>query len=806
MKLLYALLLLCLACSFKPDLDGASCQVPCTSECAGDFSCRDGYCVSPDVEDGFRCPQMMGPRSEHVCAGDPVSVSLSASGGYENYRWSLSGAPEWVSLKDAKLLGSPMVADEYTFEVNLVDNAPESDGVSSQAIVRKESIKIVVEKCSIRPTPKSRPDAAATSEVDGGVFASTVDGGVSESPAADAQAADAKGPMILEPGDLNVKPAFLPDACVGQPYLVELVADGGAGNFKWGIQGGAEVLPDGLTLGEKTGLLSGIPVKSGDHELPIIVRSDGSATRANRSLRVRNSCRFAFLDSKKGTGRLFLGNTLPEAGQATPAAPVELSKDVAESHKVTHFEFSPNGAWVAFVAVPKSESSDVADQFWLASLTAAAGPPENMPSAQLGELQRIRHFAWNEAGDRLGLIYVAASGNTKLSVLELTSEPPSFGRSERIFLLDDGGLFWLGPRICYLGFLDTGSYERVGPACHTVGDKGALGLAQSERLLVSGAFPEDGRLQLQTSGHNLAAFIAVGAGEPFELRHFFVSEGQWGALDHVFGIPDPTFKWLAQPGSYLRRNVPNPSVDIFRFDIAVETYGDFTDPPAGVVENCTRIAAWHGQGRAIACASDDELRVARLSADGSIEAQSLVGDSSGFGSSDLPGVFDVSAEWFVYAAGGLVRKVDLRAAPDTENPWRAVTVMPYAAGQAVAFTVVGPRGTLLMQTGQQLKLLRLDDSSTISLQGDHVLHRGQGCGNEFSLNGPLDWCGGPLAPKSYAAFPDGSAVLFPSISGTLFSVDVYSAQFDGEGTPKSVLAEARVVCNSGCGDTIRLAP
>jgi uncharacterized protein (TIGR03437 family) len=75
---------------------------------------------------------------------------------------------------------------------------------------------------------------------------------------------------------ITISPATLASGQLGQPYSQQLTQTGGAGTIAWTISAGA--LPNGVTLGASTGLLSGTPVASGNFAFTV------KATDANGCL------------------------------------------------------------------------------------------------------------------------------------------------------------------------------------------------------------------------------------------------------------------------------------------------------------------------------------------------------------------------------------------------------------------------------------------------------------------------------------------------------------------------------------------
>ncbi len=75
--------------------------------------------------------------------------------------------------------------------------------------------------------------------------------------------------VILDP--LGVTTAALPAGVVGQPYSVQLAAEGGAAPYSWGATG----LPAGLSC-SASGLISGTPTAGGSASVVVTVNDAGA--------------------------------------------------------------------------------------------------------------------------------------------------------------------------------------------------------------------------------------------------------------------------------------------------------------------------------------------------------------------------------------------------------------------------------------------------------------------------------------------------------------------------------------------------
>jgi hypothetical protein len=79
------------------------------------------------------------------------------------------------------------------------------------------------------------------------------------------------------PGDPTIETLFLDTGFVGEPYLQTLTASGATPPYTWSIVGGA--LPDGLTLNEQAGEISGTPTDTGTFAFTVAVHDSGEPAR-----------------------------------------------------------------------------------------------------------------------------------------------------------------------------------------------------------------------------------------------------------------------------------------------------------------------------------------------------------------------------------------------------------------------------------------------------------------------------------------------------------------------------------------------
>lgn len=105
-------------------------------------------------------------------------------------------------------------------------------------------------------------------------------------------ATDAAGVTITRQYTLKVvgiSTQLLPAAVLGSPYSATLMHEGPMeGLILWAVSGG--VLPDGLTLDEFTGEISGTPTVEGDFGFSVTVEDDNAICEKNFSILVEQQC------------------------------------------------------------------------------------------------------------------------------------------------------------------------------------------------------------------------------------------------------------------------------------------------------------------------------------------------------------------------------------------------------------------------------------------------------------------------------------------------------------------------------------
>jgi Leucine-rich repeat (LRR) protein len=103
------------------------------------------------------------------------------------------------------------------------------------------------------------------------------------------------------------------DAVVGAPYADSVAASGGDGELAWSIAEGE--LPQGLTLSNSTGEISGTPVSAGDAEFTVAVESgDGQRVERTLTLAVRAVLEISTDAVEEGQLEIDFGQSLQATG------------------------------------------------------------------------------------------------------------------------------------------------------------------------------------------------------------------------------------------------------------------------------------------------------------------------------------------------------------------------------------------------------------------------------------------------------------------------------------------------------------
>lgn len=244
--------------------------------------------------------------------GDAYNQTLAVVGGTPGYVWSLNAGssplPDGLSLNSAGVIvGTPNTASAITITVKVTDSAGGTATKPLALTIAPTNPPLAITTASPLPEGIIGTAYSTTIAASGGTGARSwaVVGGalpaglelnqstgvISGTPtsagavtitirvqdSATPPKSDQKAFALTinqTPPPLNITTSSLPNGVVGTAYSRTIVATGGTGAKKWTVSSG--ILPDGLTLGESTGVISGTPTTPGT--VSITVRVQDSAT------------------------------------------------------------------------------------------------------------------------------------------------------------------------------------------------------------------------------------------------------------------------------------------------------------------------------------------------------------------------------------------------------------------------------------------------------------------------------------------------------------------------------------------------
>jgi putative Ig domain-containing protein len=229
-----------------------------------------------------------------IAVNAPYSLQLTANGG-GTLTWSvISGAlPAGITLNASSglLSGTPTAKGDFSFKIQVTDGSRTDAQTYALSVVDPM-------KLSVTPVPGAEVGLpfALKPTISGGrpgytfsITGGTLPEGVNLDPATGTLTGKPTTPGtypvkltakdtigLTQTVDVNIVVATkllftkqpLKSAKVGKRYTARLVASGGARPFKWVLLGGRPgILPPGIKLNARTGVLSGTPTKAGLYRL-----------------------------------------------------------------------------------------------------------------------------------------------------------------------------------------------------------------------------------------------------------------------------------------------------------------------------------------------------------------------------------------------------------------------------------------------------------------------------------------------------------------------------------------------------------
>ena len=261
--------------------------------------------------------------------GAAYSHTLTVSGGTAPYTWSVSSGslPDGITLDAAtgKLSGTPTTAGKATFTVTVTD-------ASSQTATQATSLTVVA------------------------------------------------GPSLSFPAP--------PDGEVGAAYSHTLTVSGGTGPYTWSVSSGT--LPDGITLDDDTGKLSGTPTAAGTSSFTITVTDAHSQTATQAtSLTIIAGPSLSFPAPPFGEAGADYSYTLTASGGTAPytwsVSSGTLPDGITLDDDTGKLSGTPTAAGTSsFTITVTDDNHQTATQ--ATSLTIIAGPSLNFPAPPSGQI------------------------------------------------------------------------------------------------------------------------------------------------------------------------------------------------------------------------------------------------------------------------------------------------------------------------------------------------------------------------------------------------------------------------------------
>jgi hypothetical protein len=380
-------LLIALGSCFSTHLEQFSCDIPCTAGCSAPLECRHGFCVLPDAPDcqPSSPPECVAigeleielePRPVSVyCTGEPIALTVTLSGGSTPYVWMPSGLEGLVldgnltsssTLEVSGQLTAPGRRD-VTIEVQAGEGqtCQRANTRFSFDVVEGPTIAIsgLEQACVGEPVvgTLSATDGERTSDVwsvqsdalPSGLRleGNTIVGTPSEAGtfAFDVTLVSAPCQPVRRRVSLPVRAAgecpaitlaALAAPCDGIEYSAALIASSGQPPYEWAILEG----PSWLSVDPSMQTLRGMP--DGEPSARVTLQlTDSRQHVTSRSFvfEPRQSCYLAYVsEAAEGPGLHYSDVFL--------ARDVLVSRELPAGSAVTDFEFSPDGAFIAFRA------------------------------------------------------------------------------------------------------------------------------------------------------------------------------------------------------------------------------------------------------------------------------------------------------------------------------------------------------------------------------------------------------------------------------------------------------------------------
>lgn len=289
---------------------------PGTSDFSIRVSSGDGQSLTRQTSITIYLPLNISTKAlDHGLVGTAYTQTLAASGGDGSYSWEVveGTLPEGLNLASSTgiLSGTPTSADTADFKVRVTsgDGQIASQELSIE-VIRVVRVTTVALQDGVIGTPYSQtlsatggdgsyiwevrdgslPDglnlAAATGEISGTPSSSGTNDFWVQVTSGDGQTATQVLSITIYTS-LNIMTADLADGFMGVPYSQTLSANGGDGDYFWGVTEGS--LPEGISLSSAKSEISGTPSSVGTNSFTVEVKSgDGQKATQDFSITIGN--------------------------------------------------------------------------------------------------------------------------------------------------------------------------------------------------------------------------------------------------------------------------------------------------------------------------------------------------------------------------------------------------------------------------------------------------------------------------------------------------------------------------------------
>lgn len=417
-------------------------------------------------------PSITTSSLDDATVGGDYLATLTATDGVAPYSWSITtgSLPNGLVLDPSGVIsGAPTTSGTFTFTAELDD--------SSTPGARSATANFTINVADVPPSPMTVSDTVAPGVLrtpyaallmpDGGLSpysyaltagqlppglslddngnisglptaTGTYNATITVSDSAAGNATDDVSIVISAPTSLAITTASLADAAVNTPYGAQIDVTGGVGLDTFAIADGA--LPDGLSLGPASGVISGTPTSTGQSSFTVTV-SDGNATVVAAALSVTVGTALPLVvdqsASPDGLQGVFYTQPLAASGGAEPyswsvtggSLPGGLSLD----SNTGVLSGTPTSNGTSTFTVEAADQSSQTASATMSILIRAAAQLEITTTALDSGLQGHAYSATLGASGGTPSVSWALTGGTLPDGMELTSSgvldgtPSSFG-------------------------------------------------------------------------------------------------------------------------------------------------------------------------------------------------------------------------------------------------------------------------------------------------------------------------------------------------------------------------------------------